>query len=49
MQELQAAEGQGAAAHDKGVIDMLVCGTANVEQCPLFIPGEAWLYRVSSS
>lgn len=43
------AEGQGAAPDDKGVIDMLVCGTANVEQCPLFILGEAWLYRVSSS
>lgn len=43
------AEGQGAVPDDKGVIDTLVCGTANLEQCPLFIPGEARLCRVSSS
>lgn len=41
--------GAGAVPHDKGVIDMLVCGTANLEQCPLFIPREAWPYWVSSS
>lgn len=42
-------EGLGAVSHDKRVIDTLVCSAADLKQCPLFIPGEAWPYRVSSS
>lgn len=53
LQELhgleQRQEGPGAVSPDKRVIDTLVCSAADLKQCPLFIPGEAWPYRVSSS